>query len=140
MPRTARQILTRAIRDIEEGHWKKGTLIEDGPGAPSESIPTKKCDVYMGCALGLIAMHGGHGSEIMGGEYFRVEYPHDNAPVGVQKAVRALHAAVPSRYVGEYDDLSTVEGLGDSIVRYNDADSTTARKAANWFKKALANL
>ncbi len=160
---TAKEILEESIKDISAGHWCKGNLAEYGEtegGATfsNEQIgsdtsawePFIPFEKPMGCAIGLISMYGGLGSEFeqqIDGvtlKSFMPEYPNsayglnDSAPV--VEALKALYDAAPG--VGTVDsahefdmDIADIE---TAVFEYNDSSGCDRPTAEAWFRRALA--
>ena len=154
--KNAKTILTRSLEDIQAGNWKRQTW---GGGKANG-----KCEIDMGCANGLISMHGGHVSyegETTDGKYRYISpvpanasaynaetRTRDEAPSGVVKATKAVFKALPKSYqqaakeqLDEYhNDLSELDVMVDTIIDWNDQGTTTQRKAATVFRKAIELL
>lgn len=105
MPPRAKTILRESLSDIDAGRWCQSDLaIQEYVPDNGDERPTDK---LMGCAIGLVAMHGGVGKRgtllyvnpETGVEervaVFYPDYPETNSPRGVLTAVDALYAALP---------------------------------------------
>lgn len=149
---TAREILEASLADIEAGKWicsQLATSTIDGEIFGGCFIVE---DAPMGCALGLIATHGGHGKAstlVVNGkewESFTPAYPSEHAWYGgadsqedgpdasdaVLEARDALIRACGREPRGTGQD-ELVYGYNDSL---RDAPKG-AERAAEWFRKAL---
>jgi len=153
--KNAKTILTRSLDDIQAGNWKRQTW---GNGKSNG-----KCEIEMGCANGLISMHGGHvgyEGESADGKY-RYFSPapantsaynpetrkYEDAPSGVVKATKAVFKALPRTYqqaaqeqMEEHGHLSELDVMVETIIDWNDEGTTTQRKAATVFRKAIELL
>jgi hypothetical protein len=139
--RNARQILQLSLSDIEKGKWiqsELGSCTRDG----------NNCE-RIGCALGLVAIHGEDYSDEYtskgGMTTYTLKYATDNSPNAVRKAVAALAATIPAKtrkeivmsYEPVGDNGDHIDFLNNLVWSYNDRGTTTAKIAAQWFKRAL---
>lgn len=155
---TAKEILEASLNDIEEGRWvcsRLATSTIDGEVYDGCYIPK---DDPMGCALGLVATHGGHGRydtlEVNGVEWesFIPAYPSEPAwdfggddedSIGPDASLAVIEARdALARATGFMDEA---EGPNDGAVYgYNDGlqglASNGPLRAAEWFRRALASL
>jgi hypothetical protein len=157
--RKATSILEASIVDIQAGLWKKsamcivpnravqnGTPIDD---LGSDCVVDDKCGEEMGCALGLISMHGRHGRPLKNG-FFEPFYPVDKesgdmiskTPQGVLEALEAVYAAIPPRSltledISDFEGVARYEAMQENVIEYNDKKSTNCTRAEKWFRDAV---
>jgi hypothetical protein len=157
---TAKGILEASLRDIEEGRWTCKVLANssiEGHKFEGHFIPK---DDPMGCALGLISMHGGHGKEttvtVAGIEFeaFIPAYPNANVLEDDASAYGIGDADEDGYeeevYVGPASDAvlgarrALLKSIGETdisdadhrVYMHNDA-LESAEDAARWFREAL---
>jgi hypothetical protein len=142
---SARVILERSIKDIQNGQWVCGTW-------------SSACEIKpKGCAMGLVAINAAHPETVKFKSYdgfVKADIrPMSGGrwPTGAKKAAAALAATIRSpvkartnyllncteksqQAVG-FEDMM-VEGI---VIDYNDG-GIGPKAALNWFKRALASL
>lgn len=115
------------------GGWGKGHYAYVGENMPYGSYERKPS----------------RGTNVKRVRVFEPSYPNDKSPQAVKDAVQALYDAIPKTAVklfrkeAEEDtggEISEFEMATTVIWRYNDRSETTQKKAASWFKKALASV
>lgn len=161
--KTARGILTAAIRDIQAGQWCKATLAELPPEIDDE-IPWRKIkgestllEKPVGCAMGLCSMHGDPENEIYTVSNGRtitlveVNAPNDDSPPGELRAIDALYEAIPIQFPAKAQverkhaqrqlwnpgELA-LDTKCQIIASYNDRRDMDREAAEKWFTDALA--
>lgn len=164
--KTAKGILQASIRDIEAGHWCKGALA-DFPSALKTEVKNEgeehPLDEFnygdhmlakdpLGCALGLICLHGGEAREVEASngktyKLYEVEQPTDSSPEPIKDAVRALASVIPKGTKAHTTYLSghrphwrLFNDFAQAVVTYNDNRNMRRDRALVWFKNALDSL
>jgi hypothetical protein len=153
---TAKEILEASLAEIENGHWTCSILAKSHIGDLKFDGYFIPKDDPMGCALGLIAVHGGHGEsktlEVKGEKWesFIPAYPSEpawygsdedgndvlgpNASAAVIEARNALVRASGRPVMEDGDGDEPVYGFNDGMR----GDPKGPERAAQWFRDALA--